>query len=120
MKILEYIAIAFFDYLDKFFHQRRIIKILKKELSQLKCFIDVGSHRGTYTDLIIKNYNPEKILMFEPQDNIFNFITQKYSNNKNVILFKKALSSKIENSKFNFNKHDLTSSLSSLDAIISV
>ena len=71
MKILEYIAVIFFEYIDKFFHQQRIIKTLKKEVSQLNNFIDVGAHKGTYTDLVLNNFKPNKILMFEPQDEIY-------------------------------------------------
>ena len=115
MKILEKLAIIFFDYLDKFFHQRRIIKTLKKEVSNLNNFIDVGAYKGTYTDLILNNYKPKKILMFEPQEEIFSYLKKKYNVNKSIILFNKALSNENKSAKFNFNKHNLTSSLSSLD-----
>ena len=115
MKIFEKLAIIFFDYLDKFFHQKRIIKTLKKELSNLNNFIDVGAYKGTYTDLILDYYKPQKILMFEPQEEIFNYLKIKYNDNKNITLFNKALSNKDKSAKFNFNKHNLTSSLSSLD-----
>ena len=115
MKILEKLAIIFFDYLDKFFHQRRIIKTLKKEVSDLNNFIDVGAYKGTYTDLILNNFKPKKILMFEPQEEIFNFLKKKYSDNKDIYLFNKALSNENKPARFNFNKHNLTSSLSSLD-----
>ena len=60
MKTLEKLAIIFFDYLDKFFHQRRIIKTLKKEVSNLNNFVDVGAYKGTYTDLILNNFKPKK------------------------------------------------------------
>ena len=115
MKILEKLAIIFFDYLDKFFHQRRIINTLKKEISNLNNFIDVGAYKGTYTDLILNNYKPKKILMFEPQEEIFSYLKKKYNVNKSIILFNKALSNENKSAKFNFNKHNLTSSLSSLD-----
>ena len=115
MKILEKLAIIFFDYLDKFFHQRRIIKTLKKKVSNLNNFIDVGAYKGTYTDLILNNYKPKKILMFEPQEEIFSYLKKKYNVNKSIILFNKALSNENKSAKFNFNKHNLTSSLSSLD-----
>ncbi len=115
MKIFEKLAIIFFDYLDKFFHQKRIIKTLKKEVSNLNNFIDVGAYKGTYTDLILDSYKPQKILMFEPQEEIFKYLKIKYHDNKNITLFNKALSNKDKSAKFNFNKHNLTSSLSSLD-----
>ena len=115
MKILEKLAVIFFDFLDKFFHQRRIIKTLKKEVLYLNNFIDVGAYKGTYTDLILNNYRPKKILMFEPQEEIFNYLKKKYNENKSIFLFNKALSNENKSAKFNFNKHNLTSSLSSLD-----
>lgn len=115
MKILEIIAIRFFNLVDKFFHQPKILKVLKKEIKEINNYIDVGAHKGTYTDLIIKNFKTKLILMFEPQDKIFNFIKDKYKNNENVKIFNKALSEKKETLYFHFNKHDLTSSLSTLD-----
>ena len=115
MKILEKLAIIFFDYLDKFFHQRRIIRILKREVPNLNNFIDVGAYKGTYTDLILNNYKPKKILMFEPQKEIFEFLKKKYNENKEIFLFNEALSNENKPARFNFNKHNLTSSLSSLD-----
>tara|TARA_B100000886_G_scaffold333739_1_gene288259 strand:+ start:1428 stop:2144 length:717 start_codon:yes stop_codon:yes gene_type:complete len=115
MKILEKLAIIFFDFLDKFFHQKRIIKTLKKEVSNLNNFIDVGAYKGTYTDLILDNYKPKKILMFEPQEEIFKYLKMKYNDNKDIFLFNKALSNKDKSAQFNFNKHNLTSSLSNLD-----
>ncbi len=115
MKILEKLAIIFFDYIDKFFHQRRIIRILKREVPNLNNFIDVGAYKGTYTDLILNNYKPKKILMFEPQKEIFEFLKKKYNENKEIFLFNEALSNENKPARFNFNKHNLTSSLSSLD-----
>ena len=48
--------------------------------------LDVGAHKGTYTDLIINNFKTEKILMFEPQDNIFKSLKKKYENNTKIIV----------------------------------
>ena len=67
MKFLEKIAILFFDLIDKFFHQKKILNQLKKNISNMDIYIDVGSHKGSYVDLIYKNFNLKKILMFEPQ-----------------------------------------------------
>ena len=64
------------------------------------------SYKGTYTDLILNNFKPKKILMFEPQEEIFNFLKKKYSDNKDVYLFNKALSNENKSAKFNFNKHE--------------
>ena len=115
MKMFEIMAVKFFNFIDKFIHQIRILKILKKKVKFIEIYIDVGAHKGTYTDLVINNFKVKKALMFEPQDNIFNYLKKKYENNKNIIIFNKALSEKKEHLNFNFNKHDLTSSLSNLD-----
>ena len=61
-------------------------------------FIRYGAHKGTYTDLIINNFETKKILMFEPQDIILTFL-KKYKNNENIRIFNKALSEK-RTSKF--------------------
>ena len=54
MKILEKLAIEFFNLIDKFIHQRRILKFFKNRIKEINIFVDVGAHRGNYTDLIIK------------------------------------------------------------------
>lgn len=77
MKLIELFAILFFDIIDKFFHQKKILLSLRKKIIKIESFIDVGSHKGTYTDLIIKNFQVSKVLMFEPQKNIFRKIKKK-------------------------------------------
>ena len=74
MKLFKFIAILFFDLLDKFFHQRRILGILKKKINEIDVFLDIGAHKGTYTDLVINNFKAKKVLMFEPQEDIFNYL----------------------------------------------
>lgn len=110
MKTIKFFAIIFFDFIDIFFHQRRILKILKKNLT-IKTFIDVGCHKGTYTDLIINNFIVTKALLFEPQTNIFKFLKKKYKKKKNIKIFNKAISENNKKKKIYINKHDLTSSL---------
>ena len=78
MILLKKIAILFFDIIDKFFHQRKILNNLKRINININTLIDVGAHKGTYTDLIINNFTVEKVYMFEPQKNIFKFIKNRY------------------------------------------
>ena len=115
MKLLKCIAIYFFDLIDKYFHQKKIIKSLKKNKIAISTFIDVGAHKGLYTDLINKNFKLKKIFMFEPQANIYKFLKNKYKKNKKISIFNNALSNKKSINKLNINYHDLTSSLSELD-----
>ena len=82
MKLLEKIAIIFFDLLDKYIHQKNIVHFLKKNIKNIEVFFDIGSHKGTYTDLIINNFKVKKIVMAEPQKNIFNFIKKNIKKTK--------------------------------------
>ena len=115
MNIIKYIAIFFFDLIDKFFHQRKILKELKKNNINIEIFIDVGSHKGTYTDLILKNFKTKKVFMFEPQKKIFKKIKSKYFSKKKIKIFNVAVSSKNKFSEIFINEHDLTSSLNELN-----
>ena len=74
------------------FSSAKNFKSIKKK-KKINNYIDVGAHK-VLTDLIIKNFKTKLILMFEPQDKIFNFIKDKCKNNENVKIFNKALSEK--------------------------
>ena len=115
MNLLKKIAIFFFDVLDKYFHQKKILNYLKKNLENIEIFFDIGSHKGTYTDLIINNFNVKKVIMFEPQKIIFKFIKKKYIKNRRIIIYNQAVSDKKNRQTLYINKHDLTSSLSRID-----
>ena len=97
MKILKVIAIEFFNFIDKFIHQPKILKVLKQKTKNINIFVDVGAHKGTYTDLIINNFDIKKTVMLEPQENFFNFLKEKYSKNDRVTILNKAVSEKEEN-----------------------
>jgi len=115
MKLLRKIAIIFFDVIDLYYHQRKILKFIRKSNINLKYFFDVGSHMGTYSDLILKNFEDSKVFMFEPQINIFKKIKIKYKYYKNVKIYNCAISDKSTQKKIYINKHDLTSGLSPLN-----
>ncbi len=115
MILLKSVAIIFFDILDQFIHQKRILNNLKKLKININSFLDVGSHRGLYTDLILNNFKINKVIMFEPQVEIFKYIKKKYKNFKKIKIINKAVSNnKIKKTIF-INKHDLTSSLTKLN-----
>ena len=115
MKLLKNIAITFFNIIDQYYHQKKIIKFIRKNNINLKYFLDIGSHMGTYSDLILKDFSNCKILMFEPQINIFKKIKTKYKNKKNIKIYNCAISNRSASKEIYINKHDLTSSLSTLD-----
>jgi FkbM family methyltransferase len=109
MIVLEKIALFFFDLIDKHYHQKRIINFLIKNKIKISVFIDVGAHLGTYTNLITKNYKKCKVLMFEPQTQIFKILKSRYFQQKNILALNYAVSSKNGLKKLYINKHDLTS-----------
>tara|TARA_Y100000590_G_scaffold441019_1_gene567145 strand:- start:332 stop:1042 length:711 start_codon:yes stop_codon:yes gene_type:complete len=115
MILLRKIAIIFFDIIDLYYHQKKILKFIKKKQLNLKYFFDIGAHMGTYSDLILRNFENCKILMFEPQKNIFKKIQIKYKNKKNIKIYNYAISDKSTFKNIYINRHGLTSSLSTLD-----
>ena len=115
MKLIRFLAIFFFDMLDKFIHQKKIILFFKKKKIKINFFVDVGAHKGSYTDLILKNFKTKKIFMFEPQKKIFKIIIKKYKKITNVKAFNYAISNKNNFQKIYINRHDLTSSLTKLN-----
>ena len=116
MSFLKKLAIIFFDIIDEFIHQKKIINYLKKNLSEINVFVDIGSHKGTYTDLILNNISvTEKLILIEPQKHIFKFIQNKYKNNDNIVIYNNVISDKEKIVKLFINKHDLTSSLTKIN-----
>ena len=111
MKWIKKLAIILFDFLDQNLHQKRIYYFFKERRIDLDFCIDVGTHLGLYTDLILKINNKAKILLFEPQNFYFEKLKKKYKKNKNIKVFGFALSDKKAKKTLYVNKHDLTSSL---------
>jgi len=115
MKVIKFFAILIFDLIDKYFHQKKIINFIKRQDLDIKIFIDVGSHKGTYTDLVLNNFKNYKSYLFEPQKHIFRFLKKKYKKKRNIYIFNNALSDKKSLQELYINHHDLTSSLNKLD-----
>ena len=115
LNTLKKIAIFIFDLIDKFIHQRNILKCIKKEKLIINTFIDIGAHKGKYTDLFTNNFNIKNVYMFEPQLTLFKYIKKKYKSLKIIDIFNYGISNKNEKKIFNINKHDLTSSIKKLN-----
>ena len=82
MTLIKILAIFIFDLIDKYIHQNNILKSLKKEKLDIKIFIDIGAHKGKYTDLILNNFNLKNVYLFEPQQKLLKFLRSKYRNCK--------------------------------------
>ena len=114
MSLLKTFAIFFFDVLD-IYHQRKILKFIKKRKVIIKSIIDIGCHKGKYFDLFLKNFNITKAILIEPQINYFSYLKLKYKNMKKVKILNFAVSNKKGFATFYINHHDLTSSLNSIN-----
>ena len=112
MKLLKKIALICFDWIDKYYHQKKIKYFLKKNKFKVNTFFDIGAHLGNYTDLILEINDSCRIFMFEPQTEIFKKIKDKYKGQKKINTFNYAISNKNGFRKFFVNKHDLTSTFS--------
>ena len=110
MILFRKIALIFFDLIDKFIHQKKILSSLLKLKKKINIYVDVGSHFGLYADFIDTNFNPQKIFLFEPQIKIFNRIEEKYELNKKFKVNNSAVSNENAIKSLHINKHDLTSS----------
>lgn len=115
MILLKNIAIIFFNIIDKYVHQKRILKYLNEDNININNWLDVGSHKGLYTDFILSNFKIKKGYLFEPQKEIFKFIKKKYKNVKNIYPYNFAISNINKKQKIFINKHDLTSSLTQIN-----
>ena len=111
IKKLILLAISFFD----FFHQRKIIKFLKKNnLENINVLFDVGAHKGESINLFLKELIVKKIISFEASSINFEFLKKnkeyyfKKFPNTEILIENIALGS--ENKKISFNQFDESSS----------
>ena len=115
MKFIRDLIVFFFDMADRYYHQKKIIGYFRKYKNHITSLMDVGSHKGKYTDLFLQNLNISQAFLIEPQDNLFNSLKKKYYHETKIKIFNFAVSDTNSNKKFYLNKHDLTSSLNQLD-----
>ena len=94
MKFLRKLLLVIFDLIEKYYHQKRIISYINSQVTNLENFIDIGSHMGSYSDLIINNFKKCKLFMFEPQNEIFKKVRLKYRNKRNIKVYNYAVSNK--------------------------
>ena len=95
------------------FHHKRISKYLS-ELN-IEKIIDIGAHKGEFLESMLTIEKVNSFYAFEPQKNIFNKITEKFSKNEKITLFNLAMDKEITNKKIKINKLSMTSSLAEIN-----
>ena len=95
------------------FHHKRISRHLKE--LDIEKIIDVGAHKGEFLEKMLKIEKVNSFYAFEPQKNIFNELSEKFSKNKKVTLYNFAMDKEITNKKLKINKLSMTSSLAEIN-----
>ncbi len=95
------------------FHHKRISRYLKE--LDIEKIIDIGAHKGEFLEKMLKIEKVNSFYAFEPQKNIFNELSEKFSKNKKVTLYNFAMDKEITNKKLKINKLSMTSSLAEIN-----
>tara|TARA_X000000950_G_scaffold217391_1_gene261583 strand:- start:224 stop:901 length:678 start_codon:yes stop_codon:yes gene_type:complete len=95
------------------FHHKRISRYLCE--LDIEKIIDVGAHKGEFLEKMLKIEKVNSFYAFEPQKNIFDELSEKFSNNKKVTLFNYAMDKEITKKKLKINKLSMTSSLAEIN-----
>ena len=95
------------------FHHKRISRYLKE--LDIEKIIDIGAHKGEFLEKMLKIEKVNTFYAFEPQKNIFNELSEKFSNNKKVTLFNYAMDEEIAKKKLKINRLSMTSSLAEIN-----
>lgn len=80
-------------YYSKWIVDDKEILLTNYPFEEKSIVVDVGGYTGSFSDKIIRLYNP-RLIILEPVKKYFNILKKKYSNNKNVILHNYGLSNK--------------------------
>ena len=95
------------------FHHKRISRYLCE--LDIEKIIDIGAHKGEFLEKMLKIEKVNSFYAFEPQKNIFNELSEKFSKNKKVTLYNYAMDKEITNKKLKINKLSMTSSLAEIN-----
>ena len=95
------------------FHHKTISRYLCK--LDIEKFIDIGAHKGDFLEKMLKIEKINSFYAFEPQNNIFKLLNEKFSKNKKVTLFNCAMDKEISNKKLKINKISMKSSLAEVN-----
>lgn len=56
------------------------------ELSKQNLIFDIGAHHGLFTDKCLNEFPEAKLIVVEANQNLYNILQQKYSDNKRVVV----------------------------------
>ena len=95
------------------FHLKRIFKFFKKK--KLKIIFDVGSYKGEFVDTFVDEYKNSKFYLFEPMQESFFYLKNKFKNKKNICIINRGVSDKNMVLELNVNVTSNASTFSELN-----
>ena len=99
-------------FIERNIHHKRIAKFLQNR--SIKTIIDIGAHKGEFTQNVLQIEGVNKIIAFEPQKKIFNLLKEKFIKNNIINLNNFALSEKVEKKMMKINRMTATSTLNDI------
>lgn len=116
MNFIKKFSYYLIELIDKKIHRKKIIFNLKKILDRPENILDIGAHKGTYTDIFLNFNKNGKIYLFEPNIYLYKKLLLKYKNNRNLKIFNYGIGEKNSKEKFLINKNsDYVSSFSKIN-----
>jgi FkbM family methyltransferase len=109
IKILDYLI----DIIDKCYHQKRLVKTLKKINKNYHLIIDIGFSYGNYSNLFIKKLSPKRIIGFEASGKTYDQVKNKFRNSK-IRLYNIGVSSSTGKKKLNVYKKNSINSFQNI------
>lgn len=111
IKFLRFI-LNFFD----FFHQKKILTLLKKKIHHPLTLIDVGAHYGETIQIFKKNFKIKKIYSFEASPINFQILKKNSLNNfLNVEIYNYGLGESVSDSYINQTLESSSSTINSIN-----
>lgn len=116
MNFIKKFSYFLIELIDKKIHRKKIIFNLNKILNKPENILDIGAHKGTYTDIFLNFNKNSKIFLFEPNIYLYKKLLIKYKNNKNLKILNYGVGEKNSKEKFLINKNsDYVSSFSKIN-----
>jgi FkbM family methyltransferase len=110
---MELILSYLINIIDKYYHQRLILKELKR--LKLKIVFDVGAHKGEFAKSILNINGIKKVYSFEPQKEIFKKCSKILKRNSKIYYINIGLSDHYGKMKIQINKKTSTSTFSKIN-----
>jgi FkbM family methyltransferase len=100
---------------ENVFFYPKLNRFYSKALPSNPTIFDVGANKGQSIDFFSKIRHTAQITSFEPNPDLFEFLSKKYKGFNSVIIVNKGVSNQKQLLTFHINKLDLTSSFESLN-----